>query len=233
MALFEEFCRECEETLPRVGFSDWKTFTKALPEGVQELIDYHTYGKQAQEAKKAVMVSLDNCVCGINNHTTAPNSPLTNGRRVDRHPNFMTWVLPSHKTISDKVRARHHLQHIARNGAGLYKDELHYIDDELYGDMKWYRAMPFYFKSRIEANFEVQVEIKRGKITTITDKNDAVLWDTESDLWCQEEQRERLCYEARVPRNNSSDLPSWRTICEIGDLLIPEICYEFIRRFQR
>jgi hypothetical protein len=43
----------------RVGFPDWKGFTKALPEGVQELIDYHTFGKQAEEAKKDLITDFN------------------------------------------------------------------------------------------------------------------------------------------------------------------------------
>jgi hypothetical protein len=37
------------------GFSDWKGFTKALPEDVQEKIDYHTFGKQAELNKKELI----------------------------------------------------------------------------------------------------------------------------------------------------------------------------------
>jgi hypothetical protein len=206
----------------RVGFSDWKTFTKALPEDIQELIDYHTYGKQAQEAKKAVMVSIDNCVCAINNHCWVENSPLNDWQEddVDRYPNFMTWVLPSHWTISGDD-----FPLIARDAAGLYKDDFAYVHDEMYGDMKWYRAMPFYFKSRIEAIFEVQVEIclKCRKIETITDKYDNVLWDTDTDLWKQEEHRERL----DLHHENS-----WRMIRNI-DRFIEYISHSFIRLYRR
>ena len=57
------------------GFWDWKGFTKALPEGVQEQIDYHTFGKQAELAKKDLISDFKAYYCD-NEYGHAPEVRL-------------------------------------------------------------------------------------------------------------------------------------------------------------
>jgi len=235
MYLFEEFCRECEDTLPRVkGFTDWKAFTKALPDDVQELIDYHTFGKQAKEAKKAVMVSIDNCVCAINNHTLVENSPLDHlVDSVDTLPNFMKCVLPSYgQVIEDWCKeGTANFSSLGFWNEDIYND----LDDAMYGEMNWYRAFPYFFKSRIEATFpDIEVKIAPQKISphrrnnrpmiqTITETgNDMVLWDANGDIpWAGEEHY--FGFSSQIDRD----------LIDMIDKLVEPLSIKFIRRFQR
>jgi len=232
MYLFEEFCRECEDTLPRVkGFTDWKSLTKALPEEVQELIDYHTFGKQAQEAKKAVMVSIDNCVCAINNHTTVENSPLDHlVDSVDTLPNFMKCVLPSYGQVIEDW-CKHGTANFS--SLGFWNDDIYNdVDDAMYGEMNWYRAFPYFFKSRIEATFpDIEVKISpnpnaknRPMIQTITETgNDMVLWDAyEGSPWDRAEHFD--CYALGSCH---------RLLIRMINNLVEPLSIKFIRRFQR
>mgnify|MGYP003127128907 CR=1 FL=1 len=215
------------------GFSDWKGFTKALPEDVQELIDYHTFGKQAKEAKKAVMVSIYNCACVINNHTLVENSPFTNWRRVDTYPNFMKCVLPSYgQVIEDWCKeGTANFSSLGFWNEDIYND----VDDEMYGEMNWYRAFPYFFKSRIEATFpDIEVKISpqkisphrrnnRPKIETITETGiGMVLWDANGDIpWAGEEHFD--CFSSQIDRD----------LIDMINNLVEPLSIKFIRRFQR